>query len=82
MTSQCHPDHLNADTTKRATVSLLRSLTILSSTLEPLPGVAQVANCCFGPLTASASAYLNMRLYFSDNCPEDYQPQGFIVRDP
>jgi hypothetical protein len=27
----------------------------------------------------AATAFLNMRLYFSENCPDDYQPQGFVV---
>ena len=35
--TECLPEHEDAEKTKRATINLLRSLNILTSTLEPLP---------------------------------------------
>ena len=60
--TECLPDHKDQDLTKKSTISLLRALTILTSTLEPIP----------------AEVYISMRLFFSDHCPDTYQPVGFV----
>ena len=45
------------------TRSLLRSIVVLTQALKPLP----------------PSAYLAMKLSYYENCPEDYEPEGFAA---
>jgi len=52
----------SADQTKKATISLLRNLTILIETLRPLPEDARVTTKLF---------------YYDSVTPEDYEPPGF-----
>jgi hypothetical protein len=60
----------------------LRSLCAITSLLPPLPGMTipwitscmlLIANCCF----CEAERYLSIRLYYTDDCPREYEPPGF-----
>lgn len=52
--------------TRRATTALLRTLLIITQTLEPLP----------------PSYYVTMKLlYYDDVTPSDYEPKGFVPAD-